>query len=144
VPLAQHLARHAAADLFLDTLPYNAHTTASDALWVGVPVLTCAGQTFAARVAGSLLHAIGLPELVTDTLAGYEAMGLRLAREPGLLAELRERLARNRDRAPLFDTDRYRRNLEAAYVAMWERSQRGEAAGRGAAGGIVVAGGASR
>ena len=96
--LAEHLARHRAADLFLDTLPYNAHTTASDALWAGLPVVTCAGRSFAARVAGSLLHAVGLPELVTTSLAEYEALALALARDPGRLAELRERLGRNRRR----------------------------------------------
>ena len=88
----QHLARLQLADLFLDTLPYNAHTTASDALWAGLPVVTCAGETFAARVAGSLLHANGLPELVTHTLADYEALALRLARDPAALGALREQL----------------------------------------------------
>src|SRR5690606_37454309 len=81
VPIAEHLARHALADLFLDTLPYNAHTTASDALWMGVPLITCPGHTFTSRVAGSLLHAAGLPELVADSLDAYEALALQLANE---------------------------------------------------------------
>lgn len=127
LPPAEHLARHSAADLFLDTLPYNAHTTASDALWAGLPVLTCAGATFAGRVAGSLLSAVGLGELVTGSPQEYEALALALARDPGRLAGLRETLARNRAAAPLFDTDRFRRGLEAAYTAMWEAWQRGEA-----------------
>jgi predicted O-linked N-acetylglucosamine transferase (SPINDLY family) len=121
-----HLARLRLADFFLDTLYYNAHTTASDALWAGVPVLTCSGSTFASRVAGSLLHAVGLPELVAGSLADYEALAFRLAREPALLASLRQKLAHNRERYPLFDTDRFTRHIEAAYTTMWERSQRGE------------------
>ena len=121
-----HLARQRRADLFLDTLPYNAHTTASDALWAGVPVLTCPGSAFAARVAGSLLGAIGLPELIAPDLPSYEALALRLARNPDELVELRARLARNRATAPLFDTDRFRRHLEAAYATMHEIALRGE------------------
>jgi protein O-GlcNAc transferase len=124
-PLDEHLARHRLADLFLDTLPYNAHTTASDALWSGLPVLTCRGEAFAARVAASLLNAIGLPELVTDGLAEYEAMSLRLATDQSLLRGLRERLAQNRLTSPLFDTDRFCRHIEAAYATMWELWQRG-------------------
>jgi predicted O-linked N-acetylglucosamine transferase (SPINDLY family) len=122
----EHLARYRLADLFLDTLPFNGGTTASDALWAGLPVITCAGEAFASRMAGSLLHAIGLPELVTNSLAEYEALALRLATDAQVLADLRQRLARNRDTYPLFDTDRFRRNLEAAYVTMWEKTQRGE------------------
>lgn len=122
----EHLARHRLADLFLDTLPCNAHTTASDALWAGLPVLTCLGTTFAGRVAGSLLHAAGLPELVTSSLADYEALALRLAREPAELAAIRTKLARNRSTCPLFDTRRFTRHIEAAYTKMWERHQRGE------------------
>jgi protein O-GlcNAc transferase len=125
--LDQHLARHRLADLFLDTLPLNAHTTASDALWAGLPIVTCAGRTFGGRVAGSLLQAAGLPELATNSLADYERLALRLAREPAALAEIRSRLARNRATCPLFDADRLRRHLEAAYTQMWERRQRGEA-----------------
>jgi predicted O-linked N-acetylglucosamine transferase (SPINDLY family) len=124
--LSDHLARHRQADLFLDTLPYNAHTTASDALWAGLPVVTCRGPTFAARVAASLLSAVGLPELVTETLENYEALILKLATEPARLREVREKLARNRLVAPLFNTDRYRRHIEAAYQQMWERWQAGE------------------
>ena len=124
--LEAHLSRHRAADLFLDTLPYNAHTTASDALWAGLPVVTCAGRSFAARVAGSLLHGVGLAELVTTSLAEYEALALGLAREPGRLGALRARLARNRETAPLFDIERYRRHLESAYEAMWARHVAGE------------------
>jgi protein O-GlcNAc transferase len=123
---AEHLARHRLADLFLDTLPYNAHTTASDALWAGLPVLTCAGNTFAGRVAGSLLRAVGLPELVTRSLHEYETLALQLARDPSRLADIRGRLERNRSTTPLFDLERFRRHLEAAYLAMWETSQRGE------------------
>ena len=123
---AEHLARHRLADLFLDTLPCNAHTTASDALWAGLPVLTCVGNTFAGRVAGSLLSAVGLRELVTQTLHDYETLALKLARAPALLAEIRGRLERNRSAAPLFDLERFRRHLEAAYLRMWETAQRGE------------------
>ena len=126
-PLDEHLARHRLADLFLDTLPYNAHTTASDALWAGLPLLTCAGTTFAGRVAASLLHAVGLPELVTASLEEYEALGRRLAADPGLLRATREKLARQRLTTPLFDTDRFRRHVEAAYATMWDRWQRGAA-----------------
>jgi predicted O-linked N-acetylglucosamine transferase (SPINDLY family) len=115
-----HLARHRLADLFLDTLPCNAHTTASDALWAGLPLVTCAGNTFAGRVAGSVLQAIGLPELVTHSLEEYEALALRLARDGDLLAALRARLARNKWTHPLFDTERFARNIEAAYRQMWE------------------------
>ena len=127
IDLKLHLARHIHADLFLDTLPVNAHTTASDALWAGLPVLTCSGKTFAGRVAGSLLHAAGLPELVTGSLAEYEAQALRLARSPGELATLRERLIRNRETAPLFDIGRYTRDLEAGFERMVEIAAAGEA-----------------
>jgi predicted O-linked N-acetylglucosamine transferase (SPINDLY family) len=123
--LEDHLARYRLADLFLDTLPYNAQTTASDALWVGLPVLTCLGTTFVGRVAASLLNAIGLPELITRSLPEYEALALQLATHPVLLADIRAKLARNRATFPLFDTDRFRRHIESAYVTMWERAQRG-------------------
>jgi predicted O-linked N-acetylglucosamine transferase (SPINDLY family) len=127
VPLdADYLARQRQADLVLDTLNYNAHTTACEALWAGVPVLTCMGSTFAGRVAASLLRAIGLPELVTQSLADYEALALKLARDPSLLGALKAKLERNRDMGPLFDTARFTRNIEAAYTAMWTRNQRGE------------------
>jgi len=121
----EHLARLRLADLFLDTLPYNAHTTASDALWMGLPLLTCPGQTFPARVAASLLNAIGVPELVTDSLTDYEALALRLARDPEKLAAIKATLARNRDTHPLFNTLRFTRDLESAYTTMWERYQAG-------------------
>lgn len=127
VSLEDHLARHRLADLFLDTLPYNAHTTAADALWMGLPVVTCLGESFAGRVAASLLRAIGLPDLVTSNLGDYEDLILRIAREPAMLRELRERLERNKVSYPLFDSDLYRRNIESAYVRMWEAWQRGEA-----------------
>jgi protein O-GlcNAc transferase len=120
-----HLARHRLADLFLDTLPYNAHSTASDALWAGLPLLTCLGQAFHARVAAGLLHAIGLPELVTRSLAEYEERALVLARNPQQLAALREKLAHNRDTQPLFDTPGVARDLEAVYTEMWQRQQSG-------------------
>ena len=126
LPLDEHMARHRLADLFLDTLPYNAHTTASDALWAGLPVLTCEGTAFAGRVAASLLYAVGLPELVTHSLEDYEALALRLAEDPSLLQGYRNRLATNRLTHPLFDTDRFRRHIEAAYMTMWELWQRGE------------------
>jgi predicted O-linked N-acetylglucosamine transferase (SPINDLY family) len=122
----EHLARTRLADLFLDTLPHNAHTTASDALWCEVPVLTCVGTTFAGRVATSLLRAVGLDELVTHTLADYEALALHLALHRDELAGLKARLARNRDTAPLFDTPGYTRSLEAAYRTMWQRQQSGQ------------------
>jgi predicted O-linked N-acetylglucosamine transferase (SPINDLY family) len=119
----EHLARHALADLFLDTLPYGAHTTASDALWAGLPVLTCTGAAFAGRVATSLLQAIGVPELIAADLASYEARARALAGNPAELAALREKLARNRLTHPLFDTARFARNLEAAFVSIWQREQ---------------------
>jgi predicted O-linked N-acetylglucosamine transferase (SPINDLY family) len=121
-----HLARHRLADLFLDTLPYNAHATASDALWAGLPLLTCRGASFAGRVAASLLQAADLPELVTSDLGAYEASALRLATDASLLRGFRQRLAQNRGTCPLFDADRFRRHIERAYTAMWERQQRGE------------------
>lgn len=121
-----HLARHRLADLMLDTLPYNAHTTASDALWAGLPLVTCPGGGFAARVAGSLLHAVGLPELIAETLEDYEALALGLARDPGRLAALKAKLQRERETCPLFDTERYRRHIESAYETMWQRYQRGD------------------
>ena len=120
-----HLARLGAADLYLDTLPCNAHTTASDALWAGLPVLTCAGDTFASRVAGSLLLAVDLPELVTTSLPRYEALAVRLATAPAELRALRERLQRNLQTAPLYDTPRFVRNLELAYEQMWRLQQSG-------------------
>jgi predicted O-linked N-acetylglucosamine transferase (SPINDLY family) len=121
----QHLARYALADLFLDTLPYNAHATAVDALYVGVPVLTCTGTTFAGRVATSLLNAVGLPELVTSNLQDYEALALRLASSPAELAALRAKLAEHQSTHPLFDGNSFREHLESAFHSMWERHQKG-------------------
>jgi predicted O-linked N-acetylglucosamine transferase (SPINDLY family) len=123
--LGEHLARHRAADLFLDTLPCNAHTTASDALWAGLPVLTRMGESFAARVAASLLTAIGLPELVTTTLADYEAKAIELATQPARLEEIRRRLERNRLTSPLFDIRLYTRHLEEAYRKIYDRYHAG-------------------
>jgi protein O-GlcNAc transferase len=126
VNVAEHLARQRLADLFLDTLPCTAHTTASDALWVGLPVLTVLGTTFAGRVAASLLNAIGLPELVTSSLADYETVALSLARDPVALSRLKAKLGDNRHTHALFDTARFTRNLEKAFEAIWSRYQRGE------------------
>jgi protein O-GlcNAc transferase len=123
--LADHLARYRQADLFLDTLPVNAHTTASDALWAGVPVLTCLGATFAGRVAASLLNAAGLKEMVTRSLDEYEALALKLADDSSALAAVRQRLASQGATCALFDTGRVTRQIEAAYVMMWERYQKG-------------------
>ena len=124
--LAEHLARHRLADLFLDTLPYNSHTTASDALWAGCPVLTLAGETFASRVAGSLLRAVGLPELITTSFDEYYALALRLAEDAVYLAQLRARLAANRMTSPLFDGGQFARNLEKAFLTMWKIHASGE------------------
>jgi protein O-GlcNAc transferase len=110
----------------LDTLPYGGHTTASDALWACTPVLTRVGKTFPGRVAASLLKAIGLPELITRSADEYEALACELATNPRRLQEIKTKLARNRDVMPLFDTIRMTRNLESAYLRMWERHQRGE------------------
>ena len=123
--VASHLARHAHADLFLDSLYYGAHTTCSDALWAGLPVLTMAGETFASRVSASLLNAVGLPELVTHELADYEAQALRWARSPDALADLRQRLRAQRTTTPLFDTEGFAHRIETAYEAMWERHATG-------------------
>jgi len=127
LPSEQHLARYRIADLFLDTLPYNAHVTASDALWAGLPVLTCAGETFASRVAGSLLTAVGLPELISRSLKDYETLAVRLARTPSELSGYRTRLEKNRLAAPLFDSARFARHIERAYRMMWEIHVKGEA-----------------
>jgi protein O-GlcNAc transferase len=124
--MAEHLGRHTLADLYLDTAPYNAHSTATDALWAGVPVLTCAGRAFASRVAASALTAVGLPDLITSSLGDYERMGLGLLRDPRLLQELRSRLESQRGSAPLFDTERLCRHLETAYAGMHARAARGE------------------
>jgi predicted O-linked N-acetylglucosamine transferase (SPINDLY family) len=124
-PPAEHLARHALADLFLDTLPYNAHTTGSDALWAGLPLITCRGGSFAGRVASSLLHAVGLPELITEDLAAYEALAIALASDRERLASLRRHLIEGRTRFPLFDTRRFTRHFEACLQHMVDRQRRG-------------------
>ena len=121
-----YLARYCLADLFLDTLPFNGGTTVSDALWAGLPVVTCSGEAFAARMAGSLLNAIGLPELITQTLADYERLALKLATDADMLADIRAKLSRNRSNYPLFDTDRFRRHIESAFATMHERHRRSE------------------
>ena len=123
IELSEHLARHKLADLFLDTLPYNAHTTASDALWAGLPVLTLMGESFASRVAASLLHAIELPELITTNTEQYEAKAIELATNPAKLKAIKDKLERNRLTTALFDTPRFTKNLEAAYTKMYERYQ---------------------
>jgi protein O-GlcNAc transferase len=120
---AEHLARHRLADLFLDTLPYNAHTTASDALWAGLPVLTQIGETFAGRVAASLLTTLGLPELITESADEFEQLAIVLAKQPARLKEIRQKLARHRLSEPLFNTVRHARNIERAYVAIQRRHQ---------------------
>ena len=123
LPLPEHLARHRQADLFLDTFPCNAHTTTSDALWAGLPVLTLIGRSFASRVAASLLNAVGLPELITSTQEEYEALAIELALNPKKLADAKLKLANNCLTAPLFDTPLFTKNLEAAYFKMMERYQ---------------------
>ena len=127
MPLPEHLARHRCADLFLDTLPFNAHTIASDALWAGLPVLTCLGGTFAGRVAASLLNAIHLPELITTSLEDYERLAIGLAKNPEKLARIKRKLADNRLTTPLFDTKLFTEHIEAAYTAMYERHKSGSA-----------------
>jgi predicted O-linked N-acetylglucosamine transferase (SPINDLY family) len=127
VPLVEdHLARYRQADLFLDTHPYNGHTTTADALMAGLPVLTYMGESFPSRVAGSVLHAAGLPEMITHSHAEYEAKALQLAQDPDLLHALKERLRANKSACSLFDTQGFCRNLEAAYMAMWRQSQLGD------------------
>lgn len=125
MPLAEHLARHRCADLFLDTLPCNAHTTASDALWSGLPVLTRMGASFSSRVAASLLNAVGLPELVTTSADDYETLAIRIATQPAELKGLKQKLADIRLSSKLFDTSLYVKHIEAAYIAMHARYQAG-------------------
>ena len=120
IPLPEHLARHSQADLFLDTAPYNAHTTTSDALWAGLPALTLMGRSFASRVAGSLLNAVGLSELITGTQGEYEALAINLAMNPNKLEDIKLKLANNRMTTPLFDTLCFTKNIEAAYMKMYE------------------------
>jgi predicted O-linked N-acetylglucosamine transferase (SPINDLY family) len=119
VAIADHLARHAHADLFLDTAPYNAHTTCSDALWMGVPLLTCAGDTFASRVAGSLLTAAGLTELITYSIEDYENKALHLAQNPALLSGMKQKLIKEKMTSPLFDTQQFSAALEGIYQKIW-------------------------
>jgi predicted O-linked N-acetylglucosamine transferase (SPINDLY family) len=121
LPLEEHLARHRQADLFIDTFPYNAHTTASDALWAGLPVLTLMGESFASRVAASLLTAIDLPELITSTQEHYEGLAIELATNPAKLKAIKTKLEANRLTTPLFDTPRFTKHLEEAYAKMYER-----------------------
>jgi predicted O-linked N-acetylglucosamine transferase (SPINDLY family) len=125
---ADYLARLSRADLFLDTFPFNAGATASDVLRAGVPIVTRSGEALASRMAGSLLRAVGLPELISASFQAYEALAVRIATTPGLIGALRARLAEARGRSPLFDSDRYCRHLEWAYTQMSQRAQRGEAA----------------
>jgi protein O-GlcNAc transferase len=123
--VAEHLARQRQADLALDTLPYNGHATTSDALWAGLPVITCLGSAFPGRVAASLLKAVGLGELTTTSLDDYEALALKLAREPAVIASLKAKLAANRGTFPLFDTERFTHHIEAAYVGMYQAYRHG-------------------
>jgi predicted O-linked N-acetylglucosamine transferase (SPINDLY family) len=122
-----HLARYRLADIFLDTYPYNAHTTAADALMAGLPVVTCMGNAFHARVAGSLVHAAGLPELITHSVEDYEALANALAAQPEWVRRLKARLKETHATSPLFDTARFCRNLEAIYIAMWRKQNLGNA-----------------
>ena len=125
LPQTRHLGRLQLADLVLDTRPVCAHTTASDALWAGVPVITCPGETFVSSVAASVLNAIDLPQLIAPDLAAYESLALALASDPERLRDLKERLAHNRERCALFDSVRYTRDLEALFARMHEQHQRG-------------------
>ena len=121
--MSDHLARHSLADLFLDTFPYNAHTTALDALKTGLPILTRIGESFPSRVAASLLNAIDMPELITSSQEEYEALAIELAKNPEKLNALKAKLAANRLTTPLFDTPLFTKNLEKAYTQMYERYQ---------------------
>ncbi len=125
LPLPEHLARHGLADLFLDTLPCNAHTTASDALWAGLPVLTCLGEAFAGRVAASLLNAVDMPELISASLPEYEKLAIELALNPEQLARIRRKLAANRLSKPLFQSENFTRHLETAFITIYARYQDG-------------------
>ena len=123
---SDYLRRYQLADLFLDTAPFNAGATASDALWAGLPLITCSGEAFAGRMAGSLLHALGLPQLVTASLEDYERIALRLATDRAAIEALKAKLAQSRTTCALFDTARFRRHIESAYQTMWQRHQAGE------------------
>ena len=120
IPTDEHLARLQCADLFLDTLPYNAGTTCSDALWMGLPVVTCSGDSFVSRMAGSLLTAISAPELITYNMKDYYLLALDLATDRNKLAIIRNKIITNRDTSPLFDSVRFTRNLEQAYIQMMD------------------------
>jgi hypothetical protein len=121
LPYSDHLGRYRYADLFLDTLPYNAHSTASDALWAGLPILTRVGKSFSARVAASLLNAVGLPELITTSIEEYEQLAIKLATDPVKMQVLKQKLSNNRFSSKLFDTPLYAKHLEAAYIVMRDR-----------------------
>jgi protein O-GlcNAc transferase len=123
---SEYLGWQSHSDLFLDTVPYNAHSTASDALWAGLPVVTCKGKSFSGRVAASLLHALAMPELITDSLVDYERVALTLAKNPDRLRNVRQKLAKNRLNSQLFDTDRFTRHIEAAFIRMLEIARAGE------------------
>jgi predicted O-linked N-acetylglucosamine transferase (SPINDLY family) len=125
MPVEEHLNRIKQADLFIDTLPYNAHTTASDALRMGLPVLTCIGNSFASRVAASLLNAVNLPELITTTQEQYESLAIQLATHPEKLKIIKDKLINNLPTAPLYDTPLFTQQLESAYSIMYERYQKG-------------------
>jgi predicted O-linked N-acetylglucosamine transferase (SPINDLY family) len=127
LPEAQHLARHQLADIFLDTFPCNAHTTASDALWMGLPVVTIQGQCFASRVAGSLLNAMKLPQLIAKNLNEYEQLILNLAAEPQRIADYKNHLNNHRHNSALFNSEAYAKNIEQAYSFMIDRSRKGKA-----------------
>jgi predicted O-linked N-acetylglucosamine transferase (SPINDLY family) len=122
---SEHLARHKLADLFIDTLPINAHTTASDALWAGLPVLTCLGESFASRVAGSLLNAIGMPELITTSHEEYEALAITLGNDPQRIKAMKQKLEHNKLTTPLFDSTLFTKNIENLYEQMWKRDRDG-------------------
>jgi predicted O-linked N-acetylglucosamine transferase (SPINDLY family) len=121
ISISEYLARYRTADLFLDTLPYNAGATASDALWAGLPVLTCMGESFASRLAASLLNALELTELITTTQGQYESTAIELATNPERLEAIKNKLERNRRNTALFDTPRFTKNIEAAYLQIYER-----------------------
>jgi predicted O-linked N-acetylglucosamine transferase (SPINDLY family) len=125
MPIEEHLNRIKQADLFIDTLPYNAHTTTSDALRMGLPVLTCIGNSFASRVAASLLNAVNLPELITTNQEQYESLAIELATNPEKLKIIKDKLVSNLSIAPLYNTPLFTRHLESAYSMMYDRYQRG-------------------
>ena len=126
LPIEKHLARHKAADLFIDTFPYNAHTTCSDALWAGLPVLTLQGETFASRVASSLLNAIGLSELITKNSYEYEKKAIELGNNLSKVVGLKEKIENNKLTKPLFDTKLFTSHIEQAYFEMYKRYNKNE------------------